>query len=466
MPIASAATAAMSALERLKRPGRSSRRAAAGPSAVGRRRRTRRRAPVAGHHPSPPAVDSVTSSGEAHSPSRRPTSRRRRRRCGLRTRGSPPHRAASAGRPRPNGPGRPHPQPRPRTGRRRWPPPWRGARRPARRAIARHHPDLVGAVELVAGEIEQHHHRGLGGGQHPGQVDLVDLEHRQGGAAIAGQRGHVSGRHVRTGLVAHHLRPAGPQRHGEQPGRRRLAVGAAHQRHRRDAVRCSRSCGSTSPARPPATVPCPRPRRRDAALTARCGGAPANTKLTRGLGARQLLGRGLVARPDSRRGAASEIAAMIAAVSATASVAEQRQRAADPDGDRGRVADEGEVGHAGDERGHTFSVPHRSRWARPRLRSPRPGGPRPVLPCSIGVEEGLAPRDGALREHDHHLAGPQRRLGRAQRPVRPLPRSTGMPPMARAMAPTTGASKISFLPKNRTGRPSRAATRASAATSK
>ena len=48
----------------------------------------------------------------------------------------------------------------------------------------------------------------------------------------------------------------------------------------------------------------------------------------------------------------------------------------------------------------------------------------------------------------------------------PLPRSTGMPPMARAIVPTTGASKISFLPRKRTGRPMARATSASAATSK
>ena len=48
----------------------------------------------------------------------------------------------------------------------------------------------------------------------------------------------------------------------------------------------------------------------------------------------------------------------------------------------------------------------------------------------------------------------------------PLPRSTAMPPMARAIIPTTGASKISFLPRKRTGRPISRATRAKAATSK
>jgi hypothetical protein len=48
----------------------------------------------------------------------------------------------------------------------------------------------------------------------------------------------------------------------------------------------------------------------------------------------------------------------------------------------------------------------------------------------------------------------------------PVARSTGMPPMARANWPTTGASNTSRLPRNRTGRWRRAKANASATGSK
>ena len=66
-------------------------------------------------------------------------------------------------------------------------------------------------------------------GEHARQVHLVGLEH--GAARLRpGQRGHVSRRHVRTRLVAHDGVAGRAERHREQPGRRGLPVGARDER--------------------------------------------------------------------------------------------------------------------------------------------------------------------------------------------------------------------------------------------
>ena len=96
----------------------------------------------------------------------------------------------------------------------------------------RHHRDLLGPVELVAGEVEQRDHVRLGGLEHLGEVVLVDLQHGERRAAGLGQRGGVPGRHVGAegvgGDLAEHA-----ERGGGEPGGGGLAVGAGDQRDRR-----------------------------------------------------------------------------------------------------------------------------------------------------------------------------------------------------------------------------------------
>ena len=94
-----------------------------------------------------------------------------------------------------------------------------------------HHADLVGAIKLVPRQVEQEHHVGTGRRQHPGKVDLVHLEHGSLGPPVGHQGRHVSGRHVRPGLVADHVVTVGAERDGQQPGRCGLAVRPADQSH-------------------------------------------------------------------------------------------------------------------------------------------------------------------------------------------------------------------------------------------
>lgn len=104
------------------------------------------------------------------------------------------------------------------------------------------------------------------------------------------------------------------------------------------------------------------------------------------------------------------------------------------------------------DRGHTFSVPHkptgitgtRDSWARraapqrPRSFGLKNSRPRGIVPCGI-----IATMSPAANASSAAWSGASE----------PVPRSTRMPPMARAKSPTTGASKTSFLPRKRTGRP-------------
>ena len=185
----------------------------------------------------------------------------------------------------------------------------------------------------------------------------------------------------------------------------------------RDAVRCWSSCGSTlSPDRPPATVPCPRPRRRDVALTARVV-SDGETKPHEGGLVRASSSAVGSWRTQDSSGSKVEIAAMIAAVSATGVGARQHQRVADPDGDPRRVAHEGEVGRPGGSRPHLLRAPDPDGDHDGSRRGGQAGRPR--LSLQDGIEERLTPRDGALRQHDDHLARPQRRFGRPQRLIGP-----------------------------------------------
>ena len=95
----------------------------------------------------------------------------------------------------------------------------------------RHHRHLLGPVELVAGEVEQRDHPRRGLVDHPGQVVLVDLEHRERRGAGLGQRRGVPGRHVGAERVGGD-RAEHAERGGGEPGRGGLAVGAGDQRDR------------------------------------------------------------------------------------------------------------------------------------------------------------------------------------------------------------------------------------------
>jgi len=53
----------------------------------------------------------------------------------------------------------------------------------------RDEPDLRGPVHLVAAEVEQRHHPGLGGPEHRGDVLLVHLQHRVRRFRCRAQRG-------------------------------------------------------------------------------------------------------------------------------------------------------------------------------------------------------------------------------------------------------------------------------------
>ena len=99
----------------------------------------------------------------------------------------------------------------------------------------RGHPHLVGAVQLVAREVQEHHRDGCELRQRARQVALVHLQH--GGAAGVArprrlrQRGGVARRHVGAGRIGHHRPPPCRERGDEERRRRRLAVGAAHEGH-------------------------------------------------------------------------------------------------------------------------------------------------------------------------------------------------------------------------------------------
>lgn len=90
------------------------------------------------------------------------------------------------------------------------------------------HPGLGGAVELVAGEVEQRDHLGLGVPGHAGQVLLVHLDDAVLRLRPAGQRGGDARGHVRAERVGDD-RAAGAQRLRDEAGRGGLAVGRRDQ---------------------------------------------------------------------------------------------------------------------------------------------------------------------------------------------------------------------------------------------
>ena len=194
----------------------------------------------------------------------------------------------------------------------------------------------------------------------------------------------------------------------------------------RPVVRCSRSRGSIlSPQRPPATVPCPRPRRREAALTTRVVSDSQPRPHEGGFvrASSSAVGAGRVVDSSGNRAA---IAAMIVAVSASASV--NGSESGSPTrtvtvGGRNTKVTSGVRA----DRGHTLSVP--------QIPMGMTGAPVeaarravPVLPLQLGVEERRATGDGPLRQHQHDLARPQGRVGGAQRLVRSATPFHGDPP--------------------------------------
>ena len=70
------------------------------------------------------------------------------------------------------------------------------------------HVDLADAVELVAGQVEQDDDRRLDRVGHVRDVHFVDLENRQRGAAVGGQRGHQARVHVGAFGVGGHRPPS------------------------------------------------------------------------------------------------------------------------------------------------------------------------------------------------------------------------------------------------------------------
>ena len=144
---------------------------------------------------------------------------------------------------------------------------------------------------------------------------------------------------------------------------------------------------------------------------------------------------------------------MMAVVSAAASVSESASGLPDPDGHPWGWHTRVMSGSAGRPGPYLFGAPQ------PDGHHRRTGGGgqagRARLAMEFGIEEGPTTGDRALREHDRPLRPPSGRprpragAGRTRCPGRPGSRR------ARGRRiPTTGASKISFLPRKRTGRPS------------
>ncbi len=232
----------------------------------------------------------------------------------------------------------------------------------------------------------------------------------------------------------------------------------------RPALRCSSRRGSTrSPARPPATVPWPRPSRRDAALTARVV-ALASPVLTEGASCAPAPRGWARGEPATPAATARSMASMIVSVSFRALLSDSATGLPSRTDTVGGLHTSLTSG-VRDERGHTFSVPHRPTGT---TVAPVEAARRavPVLPRRTGSKKsyprGIVPCGSTMTMSPAFRADSASRSGWSD----PLPRSTEIPPMARAIGPTTGASKISFLPRKRTGRPTPRATRASAATSK
>ena len=92
------------------------------------------------------------------------------------------------------------------------------------------HPGLGGAVELVAGEVEQRDALRVGVPGDAGEVLLVDLDDAELGVRAARERRGDAGGHVGAERVGHD-RARGAQGLRDQPGGRGLAVGRRDQDH-------------------------------------------------------------------------------------------------------------------------------------------------------------------------------------------------------------------------------------------
>ena len=259
-PQASAATAAIRALDWLNRPGSASRTGALLPSAHSAADRTVRRhhqsvASGAGRakpqsaHDQPPSVNSMRPSQDGQ-----PTASCCQRRPAATQCTS---RAA--------------PAPQTTSGSSALATTWVcGAAASAARQRPGDHAHLVGPIELVPRQVQQDHGGRRCRREHPRQVDLVGLEHGAGACPSRPARPRGRGACSNRSRCSTTASPVAPR-----PTMRRRVVVVfplvpVTSATWRPALRCSSSRGSRrSPARPPATVPWPRPRRREAALTAR-----------------------------------------------------------------------------------------------------------------------------------------------------------------------------------------------------
>jgi hypothetical protein len=94
------------------------------------------------------------------------------------------------------------------------------------------HPDFGDPVELVPGQVEEHHHLGMGLLDELAQIPLIHLQHHRPRRPGPDERGHMTGRHVGAGGVGghRHRTDLGQRRH-QHPGGGGLTVGSRHQRH-------------------------------------------------------------------------------------------------------------------------------------------------------------------------------------------------------------------------------------------
>ena len=89
---------------------------------------------------------------------------------------------------------------------------------------------LLGAVELVAAQVQQHHHGGAHLGKHLRHPQFVAFQRSVGGGGLGPQCHHHAGVHVGAVGVGGH-RTTGGQRPGQEVVGGGLSIGATHQRH-------------------------------------------------------------------------------------------------------------------------------------------------------------------------------------------------------------------------------------------
>jgi hypothetical protein len=89
--------------------------------------------------------------------------------------------------------------------------------------------ELAVAIELIAEEVAENHHRRIELLCDLWEPGLVDLEETLFAALLEQRRGHAPG-HVRAGPVVHRSPSVGGHRGSDHPSGRRLAVGGADDR--------------------------------------------------------------------------------------------------------------------------------------------------------------------------------------------------------------------------------------------